>query len=157
VFDDSREISGYATPDALREQALVLDKLIRELDQVVSNSKAPRIDQRFREAFRQWTQRWVLFRSESDAYSARLLSPLETEERLGHWRDSYQRWLAEVQQRTRLDLPMSDSPKSPETLSQELEPITRPLSELRSSQGTAVLAGVALALGGLVLLRFARR
>lgn len=144
---DIVETTGYDSPDDLRAQIIGLDKLIRELDALVSASTAPRLNKPFRDAFRQWTARWGLFRTEADSYMSRLLSPFEMEERLGQWRESYKRWLADVQKRIAAkDVPIHGSGPDPEK-GIDLDP-TKNLPSL----GTGLAVGALVALGGVVAL-----
>ena len=103
-------------PDEARTEILGLDTLIRDLDAQISKSSAPQVDRRFRIAFRGFTTRWALFRTEVDSYTARLFSPFELEKRLAEWRAAFRRWQADFQKRTAIaDVPIHERQAPPPT------------------------------------------
>jgi len=128
----------------LESQVRALDTAVQALDKQITASKAPRVDEAFREAWRGYTSRWQIQRDEW------LNAPSVTrkfgfnEDRYNDFKNAFAKWEADYQRRI-------VGAAAPPPAVRPLEPSSPLFGNLFAGSGTAIII-TALVIGGFYLL-----
>ena len=92
------EAGFIVTPSEIADRVAGIDRAVQDLDAQITRSKEPRVDERFREAWRDFTVRWQMQRDAFESAGSRLFAsramPI-----LDDWTAAVRRWLADFQGR----------------------------------------------------------
>jgi hypothetical protein len=92
------EVGFIITPSEIADRVNGIERAIRNLDAQISASREPRVDERFREAFRDLTVRWQMVRDSFESWGSRL-SASRAIPVLDDWTQAVRRWHADFQRR----------------------------------------------------------
>ena len=94
------QVGLIVTPSEIADRVAGIDRAVQDLEAQITGSKEPRVDERFREAWRDFTVRWQMQRDAFDSAGSRLFAsramPI-----LDDWTAAVRRWVADFQGRIR--------------------------------------------------------
>jgi len=140
--------SGFiVTPSEIAARLQAIDRAVGNLDQQISTSNAPRVDERFKQAWRGFTQRWQITR---DTYQAGDWTTRSAASRIMPRLDDFEtalgRWLADFQARvsgTAAPPPVTLKPQAPEPSSTDWLRMPLSTSGKRAGLSFAGVLGIA--------------
>jgi hypothetical protein len=94
------EVGLIVTPSEIADRVAGIDRAVQNLDAQITRNKEPRVDERFREAWRDFTLRWQMQRDAFESAGSRLFASRAVPI-LDDWTGAVRRWLADFQRRIR--------------------------------------------------------
>jgi hypothetical protein len=132
------EVGFIVTPSEIADRVNGIDRAIRNLDAQISASPAPRVNEPFREAFRDFMLRWQMVRDSFESWGSRL-SASRAVPVLDDWTQAVRRWHADFQRRI-------TGPAAPPAPSSKVETAAR----VQASRGPGLASLLFAAVVGLV-------
>jgi hypothetical protein len=94
------EAGFIVTPSEIADRVAGIDRAVQNLDAQITRNKEPLIDERFREAWRDFTLRWQMQRDAFESAGSRVFASRAVPI-LDDWTAAVRRWLADFQRRIR--------------------------------------------------------
>ena len=94
------EVGLIVTPSEIADRVAGIDRAVQNLDAQITRSKEPRVDERFREAWRDFTVRWQMQRDAFESAGSRLFASRAVPI-LDDWTAAVRRWVGDLPRRRR--------------------------------------------------------
>jgi hypothetical protein len=92
------EVGFIVTPSEIADRVQGIDRAVQNLEAQIAASHEPRVDERFRKAWRDFTLRWQMVRDSFDSTGSRLFASRAVPV-LDDWTAAVRRWHTDFQRR----------------------------------------------------------